>query len=156
MALVFGPWSIDFRYKDADENSSTFTMYMQEAAAFADVETFAGLVRAAVEPLTDAVLTGYSITRNVFEDAPADAPETSDVERKGYFLARLSDTRSTSISIPSIENSLVVNGTNVINRAAAQVVAFVDLWQASGVDRVGTDLIRVEKAEKRHRGSTNG
>lgn len=156
MALVFGAWSIDFRYRDADNNTSTFTIYANEAATFADVETFAGAMRAAVEPLTDAVLTGYSITRNVIEDAPAAAPETSDVERKGYFLARLGDTRSTSVSIPSIDNALVVNGTNVIDLSNVAVAAFVAAWEATGVDRVGVDLVRVEKAEKRHRGSTKG
>lgn len=156
MALVPQSWAIDLTFTDRDNNTSTMTAYVADATAFADVETIASGLVAAAGALSDAPITAYSVGRRYRDDAAPIAPEIADVERKGYFSFRLADGRLTSFSVPAIKNTLVVDGTNVLNRADALIVAFVAAIQTGGTDRVGVSIDTLQKAEKRHRGSTKG
>lgn len=157
MALVPQAWKLNISFKDADNNPSSTSIHYPAVNPFADVDTAAGVAVGLFQALSDAVVTGYSVERVYAQDATAPiAPEISDVERKGYFSFRLDDSRLTSISVPSIKNSLVIDGTNKINRTDAAVLNFLNAVTGIATDSVGVGVGPVVKAEKRHRGSTKG
>lgn len=156
MPFQAAAWSIDLTFVDRDRNTSTMTAYVDDATLFADAEVIANGLVAAVGALSDSPIVGYSVSRRYREDGTIDPPEISDVERKGYFAFRLADGRLTSFSVPSVKNTLVVDGSNIINRSDPLVVAFAAAIQTGGTDRVGVSIDTLEKAEKRHRGSAKG
>lgn len=156
MAFVSEAWDITVVFRDRDRNTSVTGAFYANNLPFVDVEAAASAFVAAIGALSDAPIVQYRITRAYRDDAAPQPPETSDVERKGYFFFRLADSRGTSISVPSIKNTLVVDNTNVINTSDPLVAAFVAAVQTSGTDAIGTDIVVLEKAEKRHRGSRKG
>lgn len=156
MALEASNWGVSLTFADRDKNTSTMKVYFQSGLAFAALEGAAAGLVAAAGALSDSPIVGYTISREFEETADVQPPEISDVERKGYFAFRLADKRLTSMSVPSIKNTLVLDNTNVINTADALVAAFVAAVSAGGTDSSGQDVIRLETAEKRHRGSRKG
>lgn len=156
MAIVQAPWKIDVTYMDREGNKSTVTMYKGINIPFVDVTTEAQAFVTAIGNLTDAVYVGHTVSQNFTEKNPAQAPEVSDVERKGEFSFRLSDGRMLKISVPSIKGEFVVDGTNVIDRGAAAVLAFLTVIVAAATDRVGNDITQFLRALKVHIKSRKG
>jgi hypothetical protein len=65
--------------------------------------------------------------------------------------------------VPSIRNTLVVDRSNLIDRTAVAVSTFITmvldgsiLGIAHPVTYLGADIVAVEKAVKKHRGSSRG
>lgn len=156
MALEANNWGLSMTFQDRDKNKSTTGIFFQSALAYLDVEAAAAAAVAAFGALSDAPIVEYSISRNYVETGAINPPETSEVQKKGYFSFSLADRRKTSFEIPSIKPSVVVDNTNVINTADALVVALVTAVTAGGTDVSGQDIIRLEKAVKVHRQSSKG
>ena len=153
-------------YVDRDNNQASVSAYYGSdntvANIIAEVE---GVLAPAVSGMVDAVLTGYSINFGADDTAvsSANAPETSDVERKGSFVFKAANGQIVSMQLPSVKNTLVVDGTNVINSADALTVAFVAAVTTAGVDglqpttNIGEPVISLERpGRKIHRGSSKG
>ncbi len=165
MAITQNPfWTANISFQDRDLNKGSVQLNVAASVLVADLISALGTtIIPAVSALTDATLTGWSVTRTAQENSPSLAAETSDVERKGVFTFRGANNRPVTMQIPSIRNTLVIDRTNQINTADPAVAAFtamiVDgaiLGATRPVTVTGSDITVFVNAEKRHRGSSRG
>jgi len=165
MALIQEPtYSVTLSLVDRDRNVSTMSVHIPTTSLIGAVETWVtGTLIPAVQGITNAVVKAWSISTVAVDDAAvALAAEASDVERKGVFSFRASDGSTSIISVPSILNTVVIDETNIINKADALVIAFRDaILNTSGLlitasTYLASDLIMLDKAVKHHRGSSRG
>lgn len=146
MAMVETAYNINVTLIDKDGNTGASTMYMDGDALFPAVEIASAAFVASINALSDASVTGYSVTKGYRENAVPAPGVGAEVERKGRFTFRLADTRTHTISIPGFRDDLVFPGGDAINGNDPAVLAFTGLVAASGTDSIGTDIIAVEKA----------
>lgn len=164
MALTLSPvYSVTITLIDLDWNTSNISLNFPATEAIATVEGFiTSDVIPAIQGISNAVVKSWSITRSAIDNAAvADAPEESDVERKGVFSFRAADGSVSVINVPSFLNSLVTDRTNLITTGDALVVAFTDaivdgITGALPSTYLGSDIVRLEHARKKHRGSASG
>ena len=127
-------WEFTLVLTDRDNNKAPVSFFAPAAVILGDLETFiTGTLIPNVEALSDAVVTSYHIGRSAFDYAPAQAPETSDVERKGVFSFRVDGGGILTNQIPSIKNTLVVDGSNLLNPADAAVTTFIAMMTDTGL-----------------------
>lgn len=168
MALTDNPtWQVSLTYADRDRNTSKIGFHLPAALTFAQAGAAMSTVTSLIEPLTDAVLVAQSLVLGQYESTwPATpAPESSDVERYAdfSFIGAVKPARTT-IRIPSILNTLVIDGTNTVNIADAAVAAFIAGFIDTGlgvgnspVTNSGVDLVSLGATpEKKHRFSAKG
>lgn len=167
MAVTQSPtYDVTIGLVDRDKNQSRITFHVPVGdttvtALASDIE--GGLIPA-LQGISDALVNSWAITLSAAENALISPPaETSDVERKGVFSFRATDGATYTCSVPSIKNSLVIDETNIINRADPLVTAFISAITDPAVLQLGkpstylgTDLVNCEKARKMHRGSSRG
>lgn len=166
MAYVpVGTQSITVTWEDRDGNQSPVQFFVPEAAVTEDVETFAtGDLVTTVGPLSDASIRRITITQVFENDSFAVPVEASDVERKGVFVWQAEDRTTSKNEIPSIKNTLVLDGTNKLNTADALISAFIAMMVDTGLIDVygmgnyrGIKLIGTKSApQKIHRKSSKG
>jgi hypothetical protein len=166
MALVRSPvYTLNITLQDRDRNKSTLSFYVDTVNTIAEIQTaITSYFIPRIVAITNALVTGWSIVTSAEDsDVTAVAPEVSDVERKGVFSFRAANSASYVLSVPSIQNTMVVDGTNKIDIANAAVVDFVELVTSPTLlalvrprTYLGSDITRLDKAEKHHRGSRNG
>lgn len=159
-------WSATATFQDRDRNNSTMSINLPAALTFAAAETAALAFFNAAAATSDAVLYNYGLSKGAtdYDLLVALPPETSDVERKGVFQARAANGQIVKFEVPSIKNTLVVDGTNVILVADASVTAFIaailDTGLGAGnsaVTNAGADLIANHGTpHKIHRKSSKG
>lgn len=164
MAMVADPYfTFTISLIDRDKNTGSFSMKIADTVAASDiVAAFGSDIAAALGGLSDASVAGWTLTRSAQDPEYATPGESSDVERKGVFSFRDDQNNPVVVSVPSIKNTLVVDGTQVINSADALVTAFTNLFVtgALGVVRpisnAGNDVVRLATAKKTHRKSSKG
>lgn len=153
-------------FVDRDNNKGVTSVWYGSDNTLANiVAEVEGTLIPALAGMSDAVIDGYTVNFGAVDPAvsSADAPETSDVERKGSFVFKSDNGQIVSAQVPSIKNSLVVDGTNVINPTDALTIAYVDAMTTAGLDgllpttNIGADLASLERPGKKiHRKSTKG
>lgn len=157
--------SVTYQFRDLDGNPGSLTLYAPNAVIQADLDLWAqGDGYTTVLALTNASIVGYSTSSSFLQDAPQAAAEASDVERKGKFPMRVQGGGVSTFSVPSIKNELVVNGSNILNPAAPEVIAMLAMLADTGlIDLYGLGNFRGDKLlapsrppYKAHRGSTEG
>lgn len=162
-----GFMTLSVRMIDRDRNKSTVGFRF---SALADITAFLAAIPATLLPalaaITDAEIEGWSLTQSARDpDVPGVTvpAETSDVERKGVWSLRTDNGFPVVLEVPSIDNTLVIDGSNLINRSAAAVIAFenilngnVLLGTSNLVSNRDEQVNTVVAAVKRHRGSTKG
>lgn len=149
---------------DRDRNISTLSFSMANGGLLAILDAaITGTIIPAVEAITDALVIGYTLSSGAHDYAPGLPPESSDVERKGVFSFRAANGASYVVAVPSFRNTMVIDRTNQIDLANASVVAFVNmitdgavLGIASTKTYLGSDIVGIVKAVKKHRGSGVG
>jgi phospholipase/lecithinase/hemolysin len=165
MAITQNPyWTVNVSFQDRDMNKGSVQLYVAASVLVADlISSLGSTIIPAIQALSDATVTGWSISRTAQENAPSLAAETSDVERKGVFTFRGANNRPVTMQVPSIKNTLVVDRTNQINTADPVVTAFTEmvtngtiLGLTRPVTVTGSDVTVFVNAEKRHRGSARG
>lgn len=164
MALVLSPvYNVSITLIDLDWNTSSMTVHVPAASVIGTVETFVtGTLIPAIQGISNAVVKAWSISRTAIDNAAvADAPEESDVERKGVFSFRAADGSAYVISVPSLLNSLVTDRTNLIITSDGLVTDFTDALTAGIAGSLpstylGSDIVRLDHARKMHRGSRRG
>jgi len=164
MALTLSPvYDISVTFVDRDRNTSTMTLHAPGGLGIFDVETdLTTTIIPAIAACSDALVKSWTITRSAVDDlAASDAPEASDVERRGVFSFRAADGSSYTVGIPSFKNTMVIDRTNLINTGDAAVIAFVAAIVTGGEDTapttyLGADITILDHARKRHRGSPRG
>lgn len=149
---------------DRDNNKSTMSLQTEALLDITDLDAavVADLIPA-IQALSDAVVIAYTVSRTSRDLSYTQPGEVSDVERKGVFTFRDAGGFSSIVAVPSIKNTLIVDGTNVIDRTNAAVVDFAgimlggSLLGASQPTSVhGNDLVAITKAVKTHRKSSKG
>jgi hypothetical protein len=165
MALTQQPtYSVTLTLVDRDRNVSTMSVHIPTSSLIGAVESWVtGTLIPAVQGITNAVVQSLSISTSAVDDtAVALASEAADVERKGVFSFRAADGSMSIIAVPSINNTVVIDETNIIDKSNAAVIAFRDaILNTSGLlitasTYLASDLIMLEKAVKHHRGSSRG
>lgn len=165
MALFTNPfYTVTVNFQDRDLNVGSTQIYVGQNVLVSEIITaLDNIFVPKVTALSDATYIGWSVSRGATETTPTLAPETSDVERKGVFTFVGSNNRPVAMQIPSIKNSLVVDGTNKLNRTDTAVTAFTTLMVdgtimgiARPVTVTGADIVRFKDAYKGHRGSNQG
>lgn len=159
-------WAANARFQDRDRNTATMSIRLPAALTYAAAETAALAVFNAAAALSDAILYDYHLGRGAtdYDLLVALPPETSDVERKGVFSFRATNGQTIKLEVPSVLNSLVVDGSNILLVSDANVVAFVaavlDTGLGAGnspVTNAGVDLIASQGTpHKIHRKSAKG
>jgi len=165
MAVTLSPvTNVTISLVDRDLNRSTIGFHVNAGVALGFIQdAITDTMIPAIEGISDAVVTGYTISSIADDPAPALAAETSDVERKGVFSFGAANGSSYVIGVPSIKNTVVIDETNKIDKANAAVIAFVQmvldpsiLDLAHPVTYLGSDITSLGKAEKHHRSSRRG
>lgn len=164
MAMVVSPvFDVTVSLVDRDRNVSTITTHIPTASDIADIEAaITSTLIPALTGISDALVKSWSITRSAVDDtAASDAPETSDVERKGVFSFRADDGSAYVINVPSIKNTVVIDRTNLINIADTGVAAFIAAIVTGGTGAapssyLSSDIVLLDHARKMHRGSRHG
>lgn len=164
MALVENPgYDLSFTLQDLDLNKRGFTIRLPDGIVVDDVvAALSGTFQTLLAGISDAVLVGYSLSKSAYDPAAVDAPESSDVERKGSFVFRATNNQLGKMEVPSIKNTLVINKTNQIDTDNAAVAAFVDfilnglVGLGQPVTNTGASYTSLVSAEKIHRGSSRG
>lgn len=163
MAIVQdGYWLVTYTFVDNDNNKGYTGVYLDGADTFADAYTNATAIGAAMQALSNGVLAGIAMSRSAYEDALdfTTMSEASDVERKGVFsFAGANPADRTRLEVPSINNTFVVEGSNIIDVNNATVQAFVAavVTTNAAVTIHGVDLTRqLNTPHKIHRGSSKG
>jgi hypothetical protein len=122
MALVADPvYTVTYTFQDETGSKSTTQAYIRQGIVIDDVIARANALAAALRNVSNAQLTGYTISRGWTEDAPAGPGGGSRVERKGRTIW-LADTYKTRIDIPSIATGQIL-ADGALNRNSAQFLA---------------------------------
>lgn len=167
MALVAEPrYVVTATFKDRDNNKGSFSFNLNSSLSNLALEEAALDIAAAGAGVSNALLVGLSINRSYVEttNIAAQAPEASDVERKAVYVFQTDEGQTVTVQIPSVDNTKVVDGTNILNPADAAVLAFSTLFLDTGLGAAnspitvsGEDLTSLARpAYKRHRNSSKG
>jgi hypothetical protein len=150
---------------DRDQNKSTTEFFVDTANTILEVITaIETYIVPRVSALSDAVCTGWSINSAAVDATPATPAETSDVERKGIFPFQAANGASYTLQIPSIKNTLVVDGSNAILTTQTDVANFIELVTSPTLlalvrptTYLGSDIARLASVPtKKHRRSSRG
>jgi hypothetical protein len=153
---------VEVAFIDRDNNKGSTAFYLPATTLLADAITAAGQYATLVAAISDATYEGYSISTGAHESAQAQPPETADVERKGVFTFTDSAGFSSIMSVPSIKNTVVIDGTNKIDDADTNVTAFVAGvvtgagLAARAISYHGVSFASVRRSKKSHRKSSKG
>lgn len=164
MAMIQDPWyTYTVSFRDRDNNTAGMSFKIATTALVADVTAAFGTTLAgAIAALSDAVVTGWSLSISARENALATAVESSDVERKGSFSFLDASGFPVIVQLPSIKNILVQDGSQAIDLTNVAVLAFVNLFVTGilgiirPVSQAGVDVTALKSARKVHRSSARG
>lgn len=165
MPLDLGPLPVRFTatIQDRDRNTGSATAYRNGFVTLAELEASLAAFEAAIALMTDGYIIGGSISIPLVQTTvPTEPlpPESSDVQRKASAVFRQSNGRTAKYEIPSPSNLLVVDGSNVLDRASAAVLAYeafmLNNAVLGSVSGNGLALTRLESIRKIHRADSEG
>lgn len=166
MAFTRNPtYQLTISFVDRDGNKGSTEFFVDTVNTILEVITAieTNLIPA-VQALSDAVVTGWSLTSSASDREPATPAETSDIERKGVFSFLADNGATYTLQIPSIKNSLVVDGSNIIDRSQAAVTTFINMVLSTSIlalarprTYLGSDIKSLQNTpNKKHRRNTRG
>jgi hypothetical protein len=122
MALVPDPvYTVTYTFQDETGSKATTQAYVRQGLVIDDVIFRANALAAALDAVSNAQITGYTISRSWTENAPTGAAINSRVERKGRTIW-IADQYKTRIDIPSVEPLIILND-GALNRNSVQFLA---------------------------------
>lgn len=157
LGLGSTPIGVTINVEDRDRNVGKCTFYFPPTMTVIDLVAAAAQAEAVVATLSNGNIIGGSISIPLIQSAaPSTPPEESDVERKGVLTFLTDNPASTAkIEIPSLDNAVVVDGTDVISSVSANAL-LTALVSLNAMNGVGFDLVSLKSAYKRHRRSSRG
>lgn len=160
------PVRYNLTLQDRDGNKGRCEISFPSTISIVDLVTNLAAIEALVAALSDAYIVDGTISIDLRQTTvnANPPPETSDVERKGSFVFKTEVEGSfAKIEIPSIANTVVIDGTNLIDKSNVAVAAFVNFMigglldlTGSPVNGPGNDITELVTAKKIHRGSSKG
>lgn len=101
MALIAQPvYTVTYSFRDETGSESSTSAYIRQGVIFSDVLIRASALAGVLAQLSNAALTGYTVSRSWIETAP-NAGAGSRVERKGRYIWSAQQNRS-RMDVPSI------------------------------------------------------
>jgi hypothetical protein len=178
MAYVYGTSAITINFIDDDGAKSGVKISLPPVTEGLGTEAMGGVYALAIEelvglvaPLSDSAFTGATLTVSLYDDTFPEPDAGSDVEDKGVFICRTADNSSSSMAVPGILESLLIDTgatagvevdlaeTDVANFVTALIDGFDVSTVASGTvtvepcDSRGFDLSALVEAYKQNRRS---
>lgn len=160
MALEQGtdPIAVSLTLVDNNANTAQFGFFTPNALTLAQIVTRANAVRDALVPLTNASVTGASISIPLVETVPAVPLAESEVERKLILIGRTSSKRQKPrFFVPSPVFSIEQVNTDEVSLENALVEALVNvlgtgvLGPGNGAVAVsGLDILGFTRAYVKH------
>lgn len=157
MAWVDRPVAVlTFQLVDETNSKSSMELYMP-ASTPADVALAgAATLRPLLQNITDCAILSYNVTYGSFDDSPETPAANSRVERKGRFSFLTAAGKKARVSVPGIDNLLILN-TGRLDDDAAAIVAFTGALTAVDalfVDSNNSDLKKMLEAYEVYSGTT--
>lgn len=126
--VVSDNWNVTYTFRDNNGKNGFTSVYFAGALTDAEILLAAGNLATELQDASNAVLTGYTITRVVVQDAPAVPPAESEVERKLRIQLHAGAIRNaTSLEVPSPIFGFEIEGTDVVNPAAPAWISLRDM-----------------------------
>lgn len=152
-------FAVTFTFRDNNGNTANTSVYLPGTLPFADVTAAATLLANAMVPVSDAYLSDIFISYTLRNDAAANPPATSEVERKLVFSLDTAQYPGVStVSVPSPLFALEQPRTDVPdpNNAALQVLIAAlqsgGLGSGNGITTYyGADITTASKIVIKHR-----
>ena len=159
MAFVSQPAAIlSFTWRDASGSIGRTDINVPHGTLAAAALAAADVLRPLLGALSDAIITGQSLTYSFAESEPGTPTAGSRVEEKGFFSWRTANARTTSFTIPAIKDSCLT-ASGAINRSdlgVAALIAGVTAVDAIFCGADGSDIDSLFKAYQRFNRSTKG
>jgi len=158
MAIVAKPTiSIVYSFRDDDGKSATTEVMIQGATVPGNAVTFAAALAPLIAALSDATMTGYNIILG-FAEATGVVIGASDIENKGLLLLGAANGVKSSLTIPSVLESVLQPNNQDIDQTNTDVADLLDALTAGlgGVQPCnisGSDLVLVRDTYKQNRRS---
>lgn len=161
MAFVPKPAiTITYQFRDNDGKQSTTEVQLPSATYDpTDAVNFADTLRPLLSALSDGVLVAQNVTYGRYEDNIPAIPR-SDVEDKGVFIFNTANGLTSTLSIPSIRETVLQTNNEDIDLALASVIAFINAMTLGAgsplvqpANASGGDLVSVKEAYKQNRRS---
>lgn len=158
------PTAMTLTIQDLDGNKRTTSVIFPGTVTVADILANLAAVEAAVAGITNGFIVDGTVTIDLNQTDPfgAGPPESSDVERKAAFVFTTEAGTYAKYEVPSVDPALVVDGSNVLDRANLAVQAYVTLMTGglpavgNPVTGAGIPLEALFSARKIHRASSKG
>lgn len=136
MALVTAGYECRITLKDTGGNSTTLT-YALTAVTAAAAETDALAIIAVLNPITDAVITGYRVSQKFIEDAFS-YPATAEIEKKASVTSLIDGesvkTCNWKVPAPNVGIMMGTEGEafNVVDIADVALGSYAAIFQTGG------------------------
>lgn len=168
MATVLRPrvtFSVPFTDNDNNTVVKDFNIPFPDVASLIQLPVYGDLMIDALAAISDARIDGYSARVNFDIDPPFNdgLNENSEVSRKAVFTFETVEKTTARFEIPSVRNSLVIDGTNTIDRNNLLIAAFTAIvlngtfGPNNGiVTGAGLQLEELKRVFKAHRNSSDG
>lgn len=158
MAITAKPThSIVYSFRDDDGKNATSEIMVPAATTAANTLTFAAAYGLLLAALSDATMTGYNVVLG-FAEAGGLTIGSSDIENKGLLLMNAANGVKSSITIPSVLESVLQPNNQDIDQTNADVADLLDALTLglSGVQPCnlsGSDLVLIRDTYKQNRRS---
>lgn len=158
MAIVAKPThSIVYAFRDDDGKSATSELLIPAATTAANALTFAAAFAPLLGALSDATITGYNLILG-FAESGGLVIGSSDIENKGLLLLNAANGVKSSLTIPSVLESVLQPNNQDIDQTNADVSDLLDALTL-GIGGVqpcnvsGSDLVLIRDTYKQNRRS---
>lgn len=137
MAQVFDKYELAVTLVDSGLNQSVLRFALVEATLYTDALADAQAIVALLEAVSAAEVKGYTVYGRYVEDNLTLPAAGTQVENIAALTCQLEDpTKSVVVKIPAPAVSIFLAsqgaGANIVDVSNANVLAYVDIWQATG------------------------
>lgn len=151
MALVNRPTAaVKITFRDASGSNGSMLIHMPFDTSTTVALAAAVAIADTLPAISDAVVTGFSLSYEYREDAPGTPVAGSRVENRGKFSWLCANALETEFGVPAIKNSVLLPDGR-IDTSNVAVVAMVDVVEA--VDAIfcsvsGSDIVSLSGARQ--------
>lgn len=167
MALVSDGYTLTVTVKDNGLNPSTMSYDLVAADATA-AEAAVTAILALIPPVTNAAISGYSLSQRFVEDNFIVPVSGIHVENRAAIVTQIADniTKKATVFIPAaapgIFRAASGDASNDVDPADADLVAYINIWQETGAlatisdGEFVSDTDPIVRGYRTHRSSKRG
>ena len=153
MALVTAGWWSRITLVD-NGNNRTIKTYQMRATLAATVATDTLTIVAALNAVTDSVISGYSYAERFIEDAFVFPVSGIQNEDKASISVIVSDSKSANLKIPAPIPAMFTgtsgSAANVVDTSNAALITYTDVFRAAAEAYIsdGDDLVQLSGGKR--------